>query len=386
MRVLVLSDTPFLPPTAGNRQRIHELVGFLRRVGVEVGMLMLPRADRAEWDERGMAARLAFFEVAAPPLGARIVGRLRGAEPTPAGPLGVDAWCPPWFRARTRRVVETWAPDAVIAEYVYLSACLDGLDAGGVRPLRVIDTHDVMHRRDAAYAEAGLAPQWFRTSAAEEARGLARADLVLAIQDDEAATLRALAPGAEVLTVPLACAAAPLPATAARRTRVLFVASYNDLNVAGLRWFLAGVWPALRGAEPALELHVCGTIAAKLGPMPAGVCVRGAMPSLRDEYAAARVVIDPVAAGTGLPTKVVEALAHARPVVARRQMPPTVDGGVRVAASEAAFAEAVVGLLRDDAEWTRVSEAALRCATTRFSHEAAFGPLVARLRAGRRLR
>jgi succinoglycan biosynthesis protein ExoO len=328
-----------------------------------------------------MAARLAFFEVATPPLVARIVRRLSGAA---AAPPDVDAWCPRWFRARTRRVVRDWAPDAVIAEYVYLSGCLDGLDDGGRRPLRVIDTHDVMHRRDAAYAEAGVAPQWFRTSAVEEARGLARADLVLAIQDDEAAALRALAPGVEVLTVPLACAVAPLPAAAVARTRILFVASYNDLNVAGLRWFVDGVWPALRAAEPALELHVCGTIATKLAAMPAGVSVRGVVASLQDEYAAARVVIDPVAAGTGLPTKVVEALAHARPVVARRQMPPAVDGGVRVAANEAAFAEAVVALLRDDAEWTRVSDAALRCATTRFSHQAAFGPLVARLRAGRR--
>jgi succinoglycan biosynthesis protein ExoO len=238
-----------------------------------------------------------------------------------------------------------------------------------------------MHRRDATYAEAGIAPQWFRTSADEERRGLARADLVLAIQDEEAAVLRALAPGVEVLTVPLACAAVPLPATAARRTRVLFVASYNDLNVAALRWFLAGVWPVLRAAQPALELHVCGTIAAKLPAVPEGVSVRGVVPSLGEEYAAARVVIDPGAAGTGLPTKVIEALAHGRPVVARRQMPAEVDGGVLVGATETAFAAAVLALLWDEEEWTRFSEAALRCATTRFSHEAAFGPLLARLRA-----
>jgi succinoglycan biosynthesis protein ExoO len=383
MRVLVLSDTPFLPPTAGNRQRIHELVGFLRRAGVEVGMLMLPRADRPEWDERGMAARLALFEVAAPPLAARIVRRLRGGGASAVGAPNVDAWCPSWFRARARQVVDAWSPDVVIAEYVYLSACLDGLEAGGRGPLRVIDTHDVMHRREAAYAAAGIAPQWFRTSAAEEARGLARADLVLAIQEEEAAALRGLVPGVEVLTVPLACVAQPAPDTAARRTRILFVASYNDLNVAGLRWFVDAVWPALRAAEPALELHVCGSIAAKLPPMPAGVVVRGVVPSLREEYAAARVVIDPVGAGTGLPTKVVEALAHGRPVVARRVMPREVDGGVLVAGDAAGFAAAVGGLLADAAAWARAGRAALHCATVRFSPEVVFGPLLARLRSGR---
>jgi hypothetical protein len=124
MRVLVLSDTPFLPPTAGNRQRIHELVGHLARSGVEVGMLMLPAVDRADWDEPGMAARLAFFEVASPPPPARLlrrlaaIGRRLGGGPSAAGTLDVDAWCPRWFRARTRRLVRAWEPDAVIAEYV----------------------------------------------------------------------------------------------------------------------------------------------------------------------------------------------------------------------------------------------------------------------------
>jgi glycosyltransferase involved in cell wall biosynthesis len=195
--------------------------------------------------------------------------------------------------------------------------------------------------------------------------------------------LRALVPGVEVLTVPLACVGEPAPDTASRRTRILFVASYNDLNVAGLRWFVDAVWPALRAAEPALELHVCGTIAAKLPPMPAGVVVRGVVPSLREEYAAARVVIDPVAAGTGLPTKVVEALAHGRPVVARRVMPREVDGGVLLAGDAAGFAAAVAGLLADAAAWARTGQAALGCATVRFSPEAVFGPLLARLRAGR---
>ena len=388
MRVLVLSDTPFLPPTAGNRQRVHEMLGFLGRAGVELGLLMLPAVDRAEWDEKGMAVRLARFEVAEPPPAARVLRRLaaigRRLGGAPPGLLDVDAWCPRWFRARARRLVREWAPDVVITEYVYLSACLEGLDGGNRRPLRVIDTHDVMHRREAVYAGADVAPQWFRTSAAEEGRGLARADLLLAIQDEEAAVLHALAPGVEILTVPHACAAEPTPATGAERTRILFVASYNDLNLAGLRWFLASVWPALRAAEPALALHVCGTIAAKLPAMPAGVVVRGVLPSLRDEYAAARVVIDPVSSGTGLPIKVVEALAHGRPVVARRQMPPEVDGGVLVAGDAAGFAAAVRGMLGDEAEWARVREAALRCARARFSHEAAFGPLLTRLRAGRK--
>lgn len=386
MRLLVLSDTPFLPPTAGNRRRIAELLTFLGDSGIELGMLMLPAVDRAEWDEGAMRQRLARFEVAEPPLLARALARLwtrarrAGARPGQNdAPIPLDAWCPRWFRARVRRLARSWKPDAVMAEYVYLSACLDGLDR---RVLRLLDTHDLMHRRGAAYAAAGVAPQWFHTSAAEERRGLARADVVLAIHEEEARVLRDMVPATEVLTVGHGCIVEPLPPEAARPGRLLVVASYNDLNVRGLLWFLQAVWPALRAARPGVELHVCGSIAAKLPPMPSGIFVRGVVPSLRDEYAQARVAIDPVPWGTGQPIKVVEALAHGRPVVSRRAAPEGLEEGVLVAEDAAAFAAAVLGLLDDRGRWADVARAAARAASARVSREVAFGPLLARLRAG----
>ena len=172
-----------------------------------------------------------------------------------------------------------------------------------------------MHRRRAVYDAAGLRPRWFHTTYAEERRGLARADIVLAIQDEERAVFREMLPGKTVLTVPHGQAVTPAPAALAQPGRLLFVASHNDLNVRGLEWFVDAVWPAVRAASPAAELHVCGTIAGKLRPMPAGIALRGALPTFDAEYAAARVVINPVPPGTGLPIKVVEALCHGRPVV-----------------------------------------------------------------------
>ena len=384
MRVLVVSDTPFLPSTAGNRRRLREMIGFLSGAGVEIAVLMLPAVDRHEWDEAGMRRGVARFEVVERPILVRALARLRSVvrpAATPDGPLAVDAWCPPWFRARARRVAGDWAADAVIAEYVYLSACLDALDE---RTLRVIDTLDLMHRREAVYAGAGMAPQWFHTSRAQEQRGLARADVVLAIHDDEAAVLRSMVPAAEVLTVPHGLAVEPLPAGDARPERLLFVASYNDLNVHGMRWLAERVWPALRAARPGIELHVCGSIAEKLPSMPAGIVVRGVVASLREEYAPSRVVLDPVAWGTGQPIKVVEALAHGRPVVSRRPAPPGFEDAVLVGADEGAFAEAVLASIADDARWGRMAAAAAHGAARRYSPEAAFGPLLTRLRAGRR--
>jgi glycosyltransferase involved in cell wall biosynthesis len=399
MRVLVLSDTPFLPAAAGNRARIGAMLRYLASAGHELGLLLQPAVDRVEWDVPGMRAAVAWLEIAdapAPGLLARVAGRVaRATAPRagdPAPPIGIDDWCPSAFRARARARIDAWRPDVVLVEYVFLSACLTDLPDGGPDsgPVRVIDTHDVMHRRRAVYDAVGMAPQWFHTTADDERRGLLRADLVLAMQDDEAAALRALVPERTVLTVPHAMPVRPAPTDAARPARLLFVASYNDLNVRGLTWFLDAAWPALRARVPDVELVVCGNIAAKLGPLPPGVVARGFVERPDDEYAAARVVLSPLAGGTGLKVKAVDALCQGRPVVATTPgaygLAHGLDEGVLVADEPAAFADAVHALLADPDRWARAVAGATAHAARRFAPDVAFAPLVAELerrRAGR---
>lgn len=386
MRLLLISNTPFLPPTAGNRRRLLQMVEHLGGHGIEIGALLLPDLDVAEWDLDGMRERLSWLElVTLPPdatsLARRGVQRLlraaRGRRRAELRPIGVDAWCPPAFRARAAAVADAWRPDAVLVEYVFLSACLDRVP----RPaLRIIDTLDLMHRRQAVYDAAGLVPRWFHTSYAEERRGLERADVVLAIQEEEAAILRAMLPGRRVLVVPPSEPARPAPLERAERARLLYVASHNDLNVQGLRWFLDGVWPRLARDLPGLALEVCGNVRDKVDwALPPGVTLRGVVPSLDDAYARARVVIDPVLAATGVHLKIVDALCHGRPVVATPAAASGVPAGDRegvlVADGAEAFAAVVHRLVRDDDYWARTAGAAAEAAR-RFSPEAAFGPLV----------
>ncbi len=379
MRLLVLADTPFAPPTAGNRRRVHDMIAFLRARGATVGMLLLPAADRAEWDVPAMRAALDHLEIADDlpirPAGPGLVRRL-----VPALPLPLDAWCPPAFRARAAQLAADWSADVVLAVYVYLSAALPEVRRAAAGPLRtVIDTQDLMHRRRAAYAAAGLPAQWFHTTRARERRGLARADLVLAIQDDDAAVLRGLVPGRSVLTVPHAQPVTPAPPEAARPHRLLLVASYNDLNVVGLRWLLDAVWPQMRRAVPDAELVVCGNVVEKMTARPAGVAFRGVVPALDAEYAAARVVLVAVPSGTGLKVKLVEALCHGRPVVATPAGAAGVAtgaaAGVFLGATADAFAEQVRRLLAHPPAWRAAVTAATAHARRRFAPDVAFDPL-----------
>jgi glycosyltransferase involved in cell wall biosynthesis len=90
-------------------------------------------------------------------------------------------------------------------------------------------------------------------------------------------------------------------------------------------------------------------------------------------YATKRVAAVPLRVGAGMKGKVLEALYHGVPLVTTPVGAQGLEGlpeGVAVSSDPAAFAQALVDLLRDDALWTRVSEAQRAYAHERYSLDA----------------
>ena len=122
------------------------------------------------------------------------------------------------------------------------------------------------------------------------------------------------------------------------------------MNRRGLSDFLKFAWPRIRQEVPDAELLVVGKVNPPGIDEAPGVRRMGVVADLRPLYDAARVVINPAVAGTGLKIKTLEAICHFRPVVT---WPNGVDG---LAADLAAlcttvrdwyeFAHALVDLLR----------------------------------------
>ena len=98
--------------------------------------------------------------------------------------------------------------------------------------------------------------------------------------------------------------------------RVLMVGFFpHPPNAEGLRWFSTEVLPALRRHYPDLQLHAVGKPPPDL-TSSAALVVRGYVADLAAEYASAALVIAPIFAGAGSQIKVIDALAHERPLVA----------------------------------------------------------------------
>jgi hypothetical protein len=200
-------------------------------------------------------------------------------------------------------------------EYVWMSRLLP-LVRGDV--LKVIDTHDVLSSIAEKVGMFGVRDVALEPH--QEAERLRRADLAIAIQDDEREELLRLAPSVPVITAGVdfdmasgdmaSGGSGPVP------EQLLFVASNNARNRKGLEDFIRLAWPRIRQQSPSAELVVAGTVARALdGRTVAGVTALGPVDDLTVRYQQAALVINPVVAGTGLKIKILEALCHLRPVV-----------------------------------------------------------------------
>ena len=133
---------------------------------------------------------------------------------------------------------------AVVAEYIFMTRFFDKL---GPNALRIVDTIDVFSQKGSNVVAYGVADG--EMQAADEAKRLDRADVIIAIHPADAGTLKALAPNREVL-VSGVDATVLENAEWPDRPTVLLTGSANLLNVTGLRDFLRFCWPARRRTGP----------------------------------------------------------------------------------------------------------------------------------------
>ena len=86
-------------------------------------------------------------------------------------------------------------------------------------------------------------------------------------------------------------------------------------NRDGLEWFLREIWPGLRAVRPDVVLRLVGRGLERMDTRGDGVEVVGYVEDLRTELESSHVVVIPLRFAGGLRYRLIEALAHGRPVV-----------------------------------------------------------------------
>lgn len=312
--ILVLSPTPTAPTDQGNRKRIYSVCRELQRRGARVHFVYFPQ----EW----------WFEFLPDDL-VRDMGRtwdsfhlLPTTRHTYCKPAAedytIDEWWDEAIGTYLQWLFKRQKFDAFIVNYAFMSKALEYAPRG---TLKILDTHDQFTGRRQLLADNGIPPDFFYTTADQEAIALNRADLVWAIKEEEARHYRALSK-TRCITMPHVEPESRVPRV--RRAEdedclvVGMLGSGNAINVNNARAFVKVALPILQKCPKRILIRFVGAMCSRLPDLEGipGVQLIGPVDTVEEFYRDVDLVIVPLAFSTGLKIKAVEAFATGMPIVA----------------------------------------------------------------------
>lgn len=364
-RLLVISEIGCGPPFMGNRARMRSLLVELRQMGYRIDFAgvcfsdqekaaTLPYVDRwvASFKRnsfRSLSSRV--WRVARRKLASIGIGQSPEVQDHHGTDAELDSWFLPHWDGQARRLQRKEKYGQVLVAYVFHSAFLKAFPA----PCRkYLDTLDAFTERKARLEREGVADFWFTLDKEAERSGLSRADVVIAIQLNEARFFRELlGPNHEVRVVGHLVSPKFIPATSGSDDFVGYIASDNPSNICGIEWFLREVWPKVVRRVPKAKLAVGGRICRAL-TASSSIRLFGVLEDVVSAHAKFLFAINPVAGGTGLKIKTVEALACGRAVLgtpsAAEGLEMYVGKGLVIAQNADEFAQRAVDLLEHPKE------------------------------------
>ena len=310
--VVVLSPTPTYPLDAGNRRRVFHLTTSLRDLGARIIFVHYPSesewrtgvptdsvsAMSAQWDE--------YYTVPVTvPLHPNAI----------AGDHLADEWWDPAIADMLAWVFRTHVVDVLLVNYTWLTRAFESCPIG---MLRVLDTHDRFSGRRELLASAGIGPEFFHTTEAEERKALARAHVIWSIKPQEAEFFASLGMK-HVVNMPYFEPVDGPPVSRAKREVLRFgmVGAANSVNLVNTKAFLAAIRAYVARTLLPCEIVIAGGICALLDPPDVPwIHVLGRLPDLTSFYEYVDVVVAPISVSTGLKIKVGEALCQGKAVVA----------------------------------------------------------------------
>lgn len=377
--ILLISPIPTHPPTGGNHVRVFALVDALLRLGHELTFLHVPwcpgssRQMRRHWKDAYLRTSYSWprplwgaiaLSRATQVLGLSVLHRWTKSWWLKNRPL--DLWYDHRVEGVVQRLLARHQFDAVIVVYVLWSKVLELFDSS---TLKIIDTNDIFTDRYKLLLKSQQVNRFWpwgsvSLSRDEEGRGLDRADVVLAIQPDEALRLEGMT-RSKVLTVSHLLGEMDSPTLPPPSRDLLFVGSAWAPNVEGIRWFAREVLPLVRQQVPETQLVVAGQVGAHVPSLPG--CVKmGVVSDLASLYRRSAVAINPVPSGTGLAIKSIEAMKFGRPLVASpagaRGLEEAPPEALAVSHTPDQWCEALCRLLNETEWWIAANRAALEFA------------------------
>lgn len=216
---------------------------------------------------------------------------------------------------------------------------------------------------------AFLKSQW-RRMRDFESESCKRFDMVAAVSAEDAETMRRDYGIVNVDDVPTGVDTdffSPDESVSKTGSNIVFTGSMDWLpNEDAILWFIREILPLVRKSVPDVTLSVVGRDPSSrirdLGNEDPSITITGRVPDVRPYMSEASAYVVPIRIGGGTRLKIYEALAMELPVVSTAvgaEGLPLIDGEhILIRDDPASFAEAVIGLLKDETTAKRIGESA----------------------------
>jgi glycosyltransferase involved in cell wall biosynthesis len=208
----------------------------------------------------------------------------------------------------------------------------------------IIDTHDFLasqHQHDKGYD--------LKVAVGDELRRLSLFDQIWTISTEETYLFRQFFKN-KVRYIPMMLKE-PRPITALESEKkydLIYVAKDTPHNEISSKWFLDKVYPLL---PKGLSICIIGTILNHIPKNLPNITRISFADDLSDLYYVSKVALCPMLSGTGVKVKVIEAMAHALPIVCSTSgvdgLPNKTNNGCLVSDDANTFAANVLKLLND---------------------------------------
>ncbi|MCR5209321.1 MAG: glycosyltransferase family 4 protein [Lachnospiraceae bacterium] len=362
-KILIAAETPVLPIDRGNRKRIWNLMKLLEQHGCEVDFLYLDTYDDADITEtREWIGEEHFYSIqnkkrSFPVFVKRKIRKIMEILHCQIAfkYFSLDERVSPKLDDDLKEFFDSHHYDQVWVVCIYNSRVFLSVPKG---TLKVLETQNVSCVKRQEYEAVGYRNYEFALKKDVEAKGLARADVVIAIQNEEEAFFESILPDC-VKAVTIGENMPVHEPHVSSSKMVLFLGSTYVINRDGLMNFIDNVLPVLKEKCPEAEVVIAGSI-CKTIPDSADYRKMGWVDDLDEIYKQARVVINPVRHGAGLNIKMVEALSQAKPIVSVQKGMRGLKGcGASVTDDPVKFAEEITAVIRDDRKALEMSERAV---------------------------
>ena len=306
MDILWFSPTPSHPQNAGNRSRIFALVKYFQDLGHHITFVYFAQEGK---DAQAIAAMEAQWD------DFYLIPKTHKPQKSLGNLWGIDDWYDPIITDRLGSLLRQKSFEVVFCEYIFQSKILELFPP---QSIKIIDTHDRFGDRANLLQRNGIAPDFFYTSNEQEAIGLNRADIVIAIQEDEASYYRSISKAKVAVVshiVPESHWQWGMAKDPDKPLRIGYFGSGNSFNRKSVARFISA-YCQNKELMAESELIFAGSICDRLElPPEVNHTLMGRINGIEDFYRAVDTAINPMIAGTGLKIKTVEAMNFGLPII-----------------------------------------------------------------------